>query len=57
MKFFYIFLGVGEDTEYRSGVGILLNKEIWRSLTEWLLILERITAVCFKIKICNLIII
>jgi len=51
MIFLNFFLGAVEDTEYRNGVGILLNKEVWRSLMEWLLILERITVVCFKIKI------
>jgi exonuclease III len=54
---FLIFSGVGEDTEHRSGVGILMNKEARRSLMEWSPILERIILAHFKTKIHNLTII
>jgi len=52
-----IFSIVGEDTEHRSRVDILMNKEARRSLMEWTPISERITLARFKTKIRNVTII
>jgi hypothetical protein len=52
-----LYSGVPTDCVHRSGVGILLTKIAWKSLTERHSISDRVTLARFQAKIKNVIII